>query len=483
MTQKELFIEFHKATGKGLSSMKHYIKESKSHDLETLINWGNTHTRNTPHKTYRVSDKCYGSKKDSSKVKLNNRQIPSNMVQKNSIEKKILKFSGEEYDYKDSVGIRWVLPETVEKWVNRYKEFKNKEHEKRSHSAKDAATDNQHIDGYLSSIEVKKLIGDDTLDMKYFYIANNIPTVIIKNRKFISDKYATKIIDIYNNYKFNSHTISSGERQIQDWCSTLNLPVILNDRNIIKPLEIDIFFPNQKVAVEFDGLYYHSDEFKDKNYHLQKTELCEAKGVRLIHIFEDEWINKQYIVKSIICSALGIYKQKYMARKLTVKELTNIEYTEFMDTNHIQGAGLASIRLGLWDGDDVIQCIGISKSRFDKNHKYELVRMATKLNCQVVGGFSKLLKDSGIKNMVSYIDKRLFNGSGYKASSFKYLHTNPPQYYYTKGETRINRLCMTKSNMNKKLPIFDKNKTEWENAAINGYKRIYDCGTFAVEYN
>ena len=55
--------------------------------------------------------------------------------------------------------------------------------------------------------------------------------------------------------------------------------------------------PKLHIAIEYNGLRWHSEEFnKDKNYHLNKLIKCNEKGIRLIQIFEDEWIEKQEIV-------------------------------------------------------------------------------------------------------------------------------------------------------------------------------------------
>ena len=114
-----------------------------------------------------------------------------------------------------------------------------------------------------------------------------------------------------------NHT-SISEKEISDFIKSIcNYEILENDRNIISPKELDIYIPQKNLAIEFDGLYFHSTKFgKDSDYHLGKTLACEEKGIRLIHIFEDEWLFKRQIVESIIKSALGIYKQKIFARKL-----------------------------------------------------------------------------------------------------------------------------------------------------------------------
>jgi serine/threonine protein kinase len=82
--------------------------------------------------------------------------------------------------------------------------------------------------------------------------------------------------------------------------------IISKDRSILKNLELDIYLPKIKLAIELNGLYWHSELYKNKNYHLNKTKLCEEKGITLLHIFEDEWLEKLEIVKSIIKNKLNL---------------------------------------------------------------------------------------------------------------------------------------------------------------------------------
>ncbi len=283
--------------------------------------------------------------------------------------------------------------------------------------------------------------------------------------------------------KVSYNKTSIGEKQIVDFIKSIcDYEIIENDRSLIFPKELDIYIPSKKVAIEFDGLHFHATQFgKDSVYHLNKTLACEEKGVRLIHIFEDEWLFKRPIIESIISSALGIYQQKIFARKCEVKEIDNKIFKEFCNENHIQGECNSSDRLGLFYNNELVQAVGFSKSRFSKN-EIELVRMVTKLNTQVVGGFSRLMNRYG-KNCISYIDRRLFNGSGYNASGFEYVQTNKPNYYYTKELNRYYRMNFTKKNIAKKFPNeYDPKLTEEENMKKLEFYRIYDCGTIKVKW-
>ncbi len=192
-----------------------------------------------------------------------------------------------------------------------------------------------------------------------------------------------------------------------------------NNREILNGKELDIYIPSKNVAIEFNGLYWHSDKQKPFDYHKIKTELCNQKGIRLIHIFEDEWQNNKDIIKSIIKSSLGIYDRKIYARKCEIKELNNKEYKDFLVKNHIQGQINSSLKVGLFYKNELVQVAGFGKSRF-KSNELELHRMCTLLNTQVIGGFSKLCKYLN-QPFISYIDKSKFNDLYEKKSS---LFTN-----------------------------------------------------------
>ena len=276
---------------------------------------------------------------------------------------------------------------------------------------------------------------------------------------------------------------SVGEKELFDFIKNLGYTAMANDRTILDGKELDIYVPEKKVAVEFDGLRWHSIQFKsNSHYHLEKTEVCERKGIRLIHIFEDEWITKRPIVESIVRSALGLYNERIYARECTVQEVDMETFRSFCEQNHIQGSCPSSIRLGLFYKGTLVQTAGFSKSRFHKEYEWELVRMCTKLDTQVIGGFSRLMSHFG-KDCISYVDRRLFNGKGYESSGFHVIGQNPPSFYYTKGLSRFYRMNFTKKEIARKFPDrYEESLTEEQNMAKLGFYRIYDCGTMKVAY-
>lgn len=314
-----------------------------------------------------------------------------------------------------------------------------------------------------------------------------ITPVRFKNRLFIRISDIPKIEQWCENSK--SLRTSNEEQDLFDFVRSIYSGVIIkNDRQIIKPKEIDIYIPEKKVGIEFDGLFWHSDyHLKEQDLHLQKTIMCEQQGIRLMHIFEDEWLQKPEIIKSMIKSALGIYDKKYYARKLKLYKPTFQEAKEFFTHNHIQGYSAASYYLALKDGDTIVQCVSIGKNRFKKNKDFELIRMASLLNVQVEGGFSRLiknaLKDLNISSIESYVDRRLFSGNGYKSSGWTVIGESKPRYFYTDFERRFNRLMFTKEECLKRWSKYGPEMTEIEMCREHRLYRIYDCGTIKMSYS
>ena len=146
--------------------------------------------------------------------------------------------------------------------------------------------------------------------------------------------------------------ISKSELEIQEFISSLNIEFEISNRYILSDnKELDIFIPSKNVAIEFNGLYWHNELHKSNNYHLQKTKECQEKGIRLIHVFEDEWIIKQGIVKSRLSNILGVTQFHTYARKCTLRNISSSEAKLFLDKHHIQGYCNSSIQIGLFQKD------------------------------------------------------------------------------------------------------------------------------------
>lgn len=253
-----------------------------------------------------------------------------------------------------------------------------------------------------------------------------------------------------------------------------------NDRTLIAPYEIDILTPS--FGIEYNGIYWHSYDnisIENKKRHLDKTLLCEERGIQLFHIFEDEWENKQHIWKSILAHKMNKCKKLY-ARKCHIKELDSQTKKLFLNENHLQGDDKSSIKLGLYYNEELVAVATFGKSRFDKKHQWELYRFCNKLNTTIVGGFSKLLKHFERKykpsTLITYADRRYSQGNLYEKNGFEFTHCTDPNYYYVKNGQRFNRMKFQKHKLKTQLEVFSDEDSEATNMLNNGYRRLWDCG-------
>ena len=263
-------------------------------------------------------------------------------------------------------------------------------------------------------------------------------------------------------------------------------------RNVrLEKREIDILLEDFNIGIEYNGLYWHSEigGNKNKDYHLSKTNICLRNNIRLIHIFEDEWLVKNDIVKSRLKTILNLADHKLYARKCILKNITKTEKKNFLDTNHLQGDGASSINLGLFFENELVSVMTFAKPRFNKEYDFELTRFANKLNYNIVGSFSKLLsyftKSVDFNSLISYADRRWSDRNNvYERNGFILVSETEPSPWYIdhKSFFRNYRFSFRKGVLEQKLKIFDKSLTEWENMQLNGYDRIWDCGTFKYAF-
>jgi hypothetical protein len=278
------------------------------------------------------------------------------------------------------------------------------------------------------------------------------------------------------------------ENRFFDFLSNCSSGIIKRrDRTILYGKELDFLVKDKGMAFELNGLYWHSENGGGhiRNYHLNKTKGCLTHGITLIHIFENEWRDKQEIVKSIIKTKLNDVTRldKVHARKCELKEVEIKEKDQFLSENHLQGIDKSTIKLGLYSSGKLISLMTFRKSsRFDDTSEWEMVRFCNKLNTIICGGASKLfsyfVRTNNPTSVVSYSDRRYFDGNLYSALGFQFISNTPPSYHYISKDYKylMNRMQFQKHKLPEKLPIFDATLSEWENMKNNGFDRIWDCG-------
>lgn len=265
--------------------------------------------------------------------------------------------------------------------------------------------------------------------------------------------------------------------------------VIEHDRKLLDGTEVDLYLPEFNIGIEYCGLYWHSDKFKNYSYHVSKTDNLELIDKRLITIFEDEWLTKTEIVKSILLSNIGKSMYKIYGRCTELKEIDNKTANLFLNNNHLQGtcSGSNKINLGLYHKGVLVSVMVFCKPRLNTGNKksnigeWELLRFCNILNTNVIGAASKLynyfINMYTPKVVTSYCDRRWYTGKMYEKLGLKLVEKTKPSYSYFKNSTkRINRFSLRRSVLLKKG--MDNSKTTDKITSELGYNKIYDCGTY-----
>ena len=257
-------------------------------------------------------------------------------------------------------------------------------------------------------------------------------------------------------------------------------------RSAIPPYEIDLYNEELKLGIEYNGVYWHTEEFRDKYYHQTKSKLAKDNGIFLYHIFENEWNDTRIhpIIISQINNLIG-KNNKIGARKCTVTEITHKDSCMFLDNNHIQGQDKASIRLGLFYEDELVALMTFCKPRFNKNYEYELSRFCCKLNTTVIGGASKLfkyfIKTYTPKSIITYSDCCKTKGTLYPSLGFSFIRQTEPNYVWV-NSTSTEILSRYQCQKHLLIEYNELGNTEVEIMHNRGYKRLWDCGNYVWEW-
>ena len=253
--------------------------------------------------------------------------------------------------------------------------------------------------------------------------------------------------------------------------------------------EIDIINHDLNLCIEYNGLHFHSDRYRDRKYHISKLKEVEKHGYRLIYIWEDWWIRKQAIIKSMLKSILNKTEIKIHARKCEIREVDNETANLFLNTTHIQGTCVSKIRLGLFYNNELVSIMTFGKLRrvvghVSKDNHWELLRFSSKLNTIVIGGASKLLKCFISKYkpvyILSYANRDWSTGNVYNKLGFKKTGNTEPGYFYAKGKLRFNRFKFTKHKLIN--DGYDSKKSESQIMQDIGYMKIWNTGNIKFEW-
>ena len=276
---------------------------------------------------------------------------------------------------------------------------------------------------------------------------------------------------------------SKQEIEIYEFLKVYRHDIQHNIRGLLgdKRREIDIFIPGLKLGIEYCGLFWHSDRNNyHKNTHQKKFIDAKSMGIKLITIFEDEWLFKKDIVESRLRSIIG-ESQKIDANLCSIM-VTN-EYEHLLNSWHILGSIYSTDNICLKYKDEIVAIM-----TYNKYIDYvEITRFAMKNEIMIVDGFEKILNhlisDSSIKSIISHSDNRwgfdaIFDCFGFVEESI----TQPlPSYFMIVEKNRLNQCIFMKKNI--KNLIKDVDLDEYKNMKLLGYNRIFDCGSIRLIKN
>lgn len=302
-------------------------------------------------------------------------------------------------------------------------------------------------------------------------------------------------VPVCRNCNPRNTSTSRHEDLIESWLSS-HASVVRGNRSVLGGKELDLLLPEHGVAVEVNGLFWHSElgGGKGRSYHTGKTEACESEGIKLVHVFGDEIRNKPEVVKSRLKHELGISEQTVGARECEAVEVEPGRKNEFLNANHLQGQDRSNVKLGLESGKELVAIATFTRPRLALNQTegWEISRFCTRSGWHVHGGFGKLLAEfRRLKNpdkIVSFADRRWTStteSSVYDALGFELANKTDPNYWYltTNYKERKHRFGFRRSVLPEKLDSFDPDLSEWENMQKAGRDRIWDCGNMKYVLN
>ena len=291
------------------------------------------------------------------------------------------------------------------------------------------------------------------------------------------------------------------EQFIKDILNEVGITYETNNRSILSGKELDIYIPSKNMAIECNGIYWHSTAspcYKGSKTHFNKWKSCKDIGIQLLTIWEDEIISKPEIIKSIILAKLGIYTKSIGARECVVCRITSKDTSDFLQENHIQGSHRGGISYGLYYNDKLVAVMLFDKrSRLSGSgnytqNEYELVRFCSKLGWHIQGAAQRLLvhfiNDIRPEKIISFSSHDISNGNLYKLLGFTESGDTIPYWYIdSKTKTRYHRSLFSKIRLIQQNLVPEefngKNWTEFEVTSYMGLMRIYTSGVTKWELN
>lgn len=280
----------------------------------------------------------------------------------------------------------------------------------------------------------------------------------------------------YYHYPTEISNTSKGETELKNYLNSLGGSFkkkhIYGESGLRQ--EIDMYDEKINIGIEYSGAYWHSEIFKERNYHYKKWKTCADKGIQLLTFWDVEYAQRKPQIISFIKSKMGIFEKRIYAKDTVFAELADGQYS-FFEENHIQGKSKIHRNFGLFHDNELVACVSYAKHHRDSS-KYTLNRLAFKSGVQVVGGAGKILKRSLSlidDEVITWSDNRYSTGNIYTQNGFIFDADIPVDYCYFDKNRKI---IVSKQSQQKNKVGCPDNMTEKEFCESRGLFRLWDCG-------
>ena len=273
------------------------------------------------------------------------------------------------------------------------------------------------------------------------------------------------------------------EKELANLIKGYDYEVLTNSRSVLdNGKEIDIYVPSLNIAFEFDGLYWHSEINKGNDYHLNKTVECEKKGIKLYHIFEDEWTNKKDIIIGLLN---GIFNANQIEVSTNDCQIVKVDFeksNDFLCLNHIHGGCNGTINYALYKNGEILSLMSFTEH---SNGEYELLRFCNKINHKVVNAeetlFNTFVNDCNPSIVTFNADRRWHQDDFVSKINFHLSYKSKPTYYYVVGNERKDKSLFTKEKLIKNYNC-PKNMPKQDFIKSKKWYKIYNCGNIIYKW-
>lgn len=304
----------------------------------------------------------------------------------------------------------------------------------------------------------------------------------------LSESWAIKYVHRYNIEKDVLIHISKSTYEIEIANFIKNectCDIVIGDRTILKGKELDIYIPEKKLAIEFNGTYWHSELYKDKYYHQDKTLECRKQGIRLIHIFEFEYITKekQEKLKQFLSNILNEDKKIIDADSIEIYQCSHSDAVRFLNKNHLYGYKLSLINIACKYNNEIVAIITFNNIKINDENHYELIQLCYKNGYSIIDGadimLSYFVNTFNPKSIITYINTGKFTEDIYLKMGFKNMQIDKvmePNYFLVNQKTDE----VIHVNYNEENDLIDLNR--YNEAEYSEYLKLYDSGNIKLEY-